>query len=123
MYRIQKKGRKKENGRTYRPISTAEENDVASKGCSTNDEWGRMEVMAIQKGLGKRVVEAIQLWKHDIHTHGANSGNVQILEKMAGACKNQLVTLTGDGAKRLRLCGNQAEKESAGRNRQEFLNV
>ena len=42
---------------------------------------------------------------------------------MAIGCKNQMITLTEEGAKKLRQCENQAESERTGQKRQVFLNA
>ena len=65
--------------------------------------------MTIPIGLDRQVVQVIRRRKQDIRDLETNSGSVQILERMVGECRNQLVTLAEDGMKS---CNNVEIKQS-----------
>ena len=52
-----------------------------------------------------------------------NGDNVQILERLVGECKRQMIILTEEGSTKLQKCGNQAERESAGKKWPVVLNA
>ena len=79
--------------------------------------------MAIRGLLDKQVVEIIQQWKHEIHDQDTSNGNVQILESMAGECKNRLITVAEERIRKLQRRNSQEEKEKAVKKRRGFPNV
>ena len=76
--------------------------------------------MEIPGLLDKQVIEIIQQWKQDIRDQDTSNGIVQIPESMVGECKNQLITVSEEGVRKLHRCNSQAEQEGAGRKWQEF---
>ena len=78
-------------------------------------------MLAISSGQGKEIVQILQQWKHDVHDQKLSGDNVQILERMVGGRKRQMIALTEDGQMKLHQCGDQAEREKAGENWEAFL--
>ena len=76
------------------------------------------EMIAIPNGLNKEVTQILQQRKKDVRDQKINAGNVQILERMVGGCKKQMITLTEDGMRKMQKCGDQAECGKAGTKRQ-----
>ena len=73
------------------------------------EEGGGM--LAIPNGLGQGITQIIQQWEKDEHDQKPNVDNVQIVERMAIGCKNQMVTLTKEGSKKLQQCENHDESK------------
>ena len=71
------------------------------------------EMLAIPNGLGKEIMRILHQWKQDVHDPKINGGDVQIIERMVGECKRQMVTLAEDGLVKLHRFGDQAEREKA----------
>ena len=77
-------------------------------------------MLAIPNGLDQGVTQIIQQWKKDERDQKTNVDKVQILERMAIECKNQMATLTEEGSKKLQQC-EKADGESEGKKWQVFL--
>ena len=76
-------------------------------------------MLAIPNGPDQGIAQIIQQWKQGEHDQEANVDNVQILERMATECKNQMITLTEEGSKKLQQWENQAE-QGQGRSGERF---
>ena len=79
------------------------------------------QIIAIPSALDKEATQIIQLRQQDVHEQKIDSDNVQILERMVGGCKNQLIALTEDGMLKLQQRGDQTERERACAKWQLFL--
>ena len=71
-------------------------------------------MLALPNGLGKEIVQILQHWMQDVHDQKINGGDVQILERMVGGCKRQMITSSEGGLMKLQQCGDREDREKAG---------
>ena len=69
------------------------------------------EILAIPGRLDKEIKKIIIQCKQDEHDKNREVGNVQILERMACGCKNQMITLDEGGLMKSQQSTNQAERQ------------
>ena len=78
-------------------------------------------MLSLPHGLGEEIAQITQQGKHDIHYQNKIGDDVQILERLVGERKRQMIILAEEGSTKLQQCGDQAEREKDGEKWEDFL--